>query len=160
MYHTCSRCFAQMVSICFLNINQPQHWVQPLNIGAGDNDPAQKLVSVNKICHSSRCVSSSDGKQPWTIPEFLSSASPFFLGYPQESQRRTYPSLQNLQTAKKRHIRGDRKRENKYAKMENSPCCRHLLGDPRAKPSWDQCWISTVEPKTLATVSQLILVTW
>ena len=37
-------------------------------------------------------------------------------------------------------------------KKKNSPCYRHLLVDPRAKLRWDQCWISMVEPKTLAIV--------
>ena len=95
-----------------------------------------------------RFVTTLDGNQPWIIPGFVSSASPFFLCPPPESQRWTYPSLQNLQTAEKLHIRGERQQKREE---EKSPCCRHLFADPRAKLSWDQCWISMVEPKTLAT---------
>ena len=54
-----------------------------------------------------RFVTTLDGNQPWIIPGFVSSASPFFLCPPPESQRWTYPSLQNLQTAEKLHIRGE-----------------------------------------------------
>ena len=45
------------------------------------------------------------------IPGYLSSASPSFLDPPQDSQTRTYPSLQNLQKAETFHILEETKKQ-------------------------------------------------
>ena len=92
--------FLFKISNPHLNI-ESSHWILELETTTQHGSWCLQTRIVNYKC------ALSDGKLPEALPGFLSSANPSFLGQPQESQRWTYPSLQNLQTAEKAHIGGD-----------------------------------------------------
>ena len=91
--------FLFKISNPHLNI-ESSHWILELETTTQHRSWCLRTRIVNYKC------ALSDGKLPEALPGFLSSANPSFLGQPQDSQRWTYPSLQNLQTAEKLSIGG------------------------------------------------------